>query len=423
MEPTDPLLRTGRKRVKPGTLANYEAGWRRYAEWCASTGRDPLDGDAEQVCEFLVAMYRLGIKPGTLKLWRVAITFRYQTDPALKGKENPAEAPEVSDVLKNITEDAADAGITERQATPLTLDVLGQVLEVSALRRQRESEAQAERRHAEMVAVLPTMFDAMLRGDEMVRARWSDLSTTPHPKSGHYRLAIPKSKTDQTGKGSHAFVSSATFEALQRWRKHPAANPEFICTTRNPNALGQRIRRLGEAAGIKLSGHSARRGGANEIIRNGGSDRQLKQAGRWRKSDTASKYVDEFAAADNGMTLVYGNAPEPEPATEPEAVAAWEFALDLQAKIVRLKTALNMAVALSFDHPDIAEHPEVAAIRAEVCENWPERLTELGIDPPDCERPGCPGMRLDGQQRWCSDRCQQDNRNATKRAERAEQTD
>lgn len=397
------------------TRANYVAGWRHFTEWCAANGHDPLDTDGEAVAAWMLAMYAAGRKPGTVKLWRVGVAHRYSTDPVLLSRPDPTKTEPVRAAARQITRAAARAGRTVESATAMTPDVLERVLAVSQLRRACESDEQADRRHAETSAVLPMMCDGLLRADETVRARWEDLVTTPHPRSGHFKLRIPRSKTDQNGNGEHAFVSRPTYEALQRWRSHPAADPVYICTTRNPNALGQRIRRLGEVAGIKLSGHSPRRGGATDLANNGATERQLKARGRWRRSDTVTRYVDEADAA--GEDPRYDNGHD-EPDTDP-AAAGWrwpgvELSHDIDVRYPQAVARLEMAAALDADR----DHPEVSEARTDVLRLWP-----FEMPPADCDRPGCCGLVLTANprpgERWCSIRCQtiarRERRNAQRR--------
>lgn len=417
MHDTDPLLTDEHEVITDRTRRNYEAAWRRYADWCQAEGLDPLDGDVDQIRAWLVAMYRSGIKPGTLKLWRIAIGHHYRNDPALADQPNPAAHKRVGSLLKRITIEAADAGVTTTSANAMTRDVLERVLAVSAERRACESEEQARRRHAEMSALLPLMFDGCLRADEAVRARWDHLSTTPHPVSGHYQLAIPKSKTDQEGKGSHAFVSRETYQALQRWRSHPDADAEQISTAPSANALAGRIRRLGEIAGVKLSGHSARRGAATELRHNGGTERDLKAAGRWSRSDTVNRYIEEADAANGGMAKLYGNGhDEPEPDEIP--LDPDDPQSDRDARVWEAKKQLQVVVEL-----DAARRPEDRAAIIEDLRSFIRSARSEDLPPAlDCDRPGCPGLVLTANprpgERYCSTRCQQVVRSDRRRAER-----
>ena len=403
------------------TEKNYRAGWRRYTEWCAAEGLDPLDGDGEQVAKFLWAMYDEGRALGTVKLWRVAVAHRYDphrevpiydTDAVLQKRPDPTKTGEVRRALKRMTKNAPRAGRSAKVATAMTRDKLAKVLEVSALRRACESEAQARKRHAEMSAVLALMYDGLLRCDEMAAARWEDLADKPHPKSGHYKLRITSSKTDQNGNGAYAFVSRQTWQALQRWRAMSDDPNGRICSSNSANALGGRIRRLGEAAGLKLSGHSPRRGAACDMAEAGATEQQLKQAGRWTRSDTVARYIDEGDAANGGMAIMYGDAPEPTPA--PAAGEAWVRMIEqieTAEVLLRYRTALEMATALGADR----DAPAVVAARKLLLEAWP-----LEDPPPECAAEGCLSfvLVLDPKQIYCTDECQHAARNARKREQR-----
>ena len=396
------------------TRRNYEQGWSRYAEWCEATGHDPNDGQGSTVAAWLLAMYGEGRKPGTLKLWRVGVGHHYATE--LLDSPDPTKAEDVQRALQRITRAAARAGRTTESANAMTRDVLDRVLVVSVLRRACESDEQAVMRHTEAEAVLRLMYDAMLRSDEAVRAEWSDLSAKPHPKSGHYKLKIRHSKTDQNGNGRDVFVSRETHRALQRWRTVSPDPDGRICTAPSANALAGRMRRLGDVAGVKLSGHSPRRGAATDLANAGASERQLMKAGRWSRSDTVSRYVDESDAATGGMAMLYDNDDDHDHHDDDDA--AKDAALRYMSKVIGDTTALlphiaglSMAVALRAP----AAAPVVVHARRRLLELWP-----LEDPPPDCAREGCPGLVLTANprpgERWCSDRCQDQARNARRAA-------
>ena len=397
------------------TRKNYEQGWKRFADWCEAEGLDPLDGKGETVASWLRAMYAEGRKPGTLKLWRVAVAYRYSTDPKLLGKPDPTKTDEVRRALVLITRAAARAGRGTKQANAMTFDVMERVLSASVLRRRCESPKQAELRHIEAEATLRLMFDCALRTDEMVRAEWSDLSTDPDVTTGARTLHIPVSKTDQNGNGDYGHVSPTTWAALQRWRARTPTPAGRISTAPKPNALAGRIRRLGEVAGVELSGHSARRGVATEVGRNGGSLFEVMAVGRWKDAATAKRYVDAPNAARNAVSKLYpGDHAEPDPNLPDPNLPDLTDAFQEYAELARLQGALDMAAYARLGPDD----PEVAAVRARLLEMWP--LPDH--PPPDCERPGCPGLILNAEQvarrRWCSIRCQDAARNDRRRAAR-----
>ena len=309
----------------------------------------------------------------------------------------------------------------------MTPDMMERVLRASALRRSGEGHYKATLRHLEAAATLRLMFDSALRVDDMVRVGWAHLSTDP-ASNGHRTLYVPPGKTPHDRYGN---VSPPTWEALQRWR---AATPDptgRISTASNAQALGERIRRLGQFAGIPITGHSPRRGVATTLAQAGATEQELRAVGGWKSPQMVSEYVDAPHAAANAVTRLYPTDDDPAPASytdswararadmaanAPAALAYFDKILDNSTALLPYIAGLSMAVALNADRT----HPAVHHARYRILELWPTR--DL---PEDCARPDCPGMVLTlgarPDERWCSDRCRQIARNERRRAARKDQ--
>ena len=122
------------------------------------------------------------------------------------------------------------------------------------------------------------MFDAALRVDDMARAEWPDLDPRPDDNDNRTLYVRPgKTRHDR-----YAPVTPPTWAALQRWRATSPDPNGRISTANSPQALGQRIRRLGEFAGIPITGHSARRGRASSAARDGATEYDLMALGGWK---------------------------------------------------------------------------------------------------------------------------------------------
>lgn len=383
--------------ITESTRRSYAYAWERYSQWCADAGRDQLDGDPDTVVAFLLAMNADGLKPTTLQQWRYGISHRYATDPLLLGRDDPTKTDAVRACMKRIDRAAARDGRGPRSVNALTLDLLEQVLEVSAVPRSHETAAQAHRRHVEMNATLRLMYDSALRADEMARAEWTHLSPEP-AANGHRTLHIPVSKTDQNGNGRYGNVSPTTWAALQRWGGHTDADPVRICTAPSAHALSGRIQRLGKVAGVKLSGHSPRRGVATDLGRAGKGERAIMAVGGWKSSAMVGRYVDAPNAARNAVCDLYDG--QPEPVADDNVIQALRGFFDTEARtlnLLRWESALAMARKLGAKR----DHPAVVAIHAEIAEQWPARLAP----PPPCAWPDCPGMILTADakpgKRWC----------------------
>lgn len=408
------------------TRATYAYGWDRFAEWCAAEGHDPNDGDPATVVAFLVAMFGRGMKPTTLYTWRAGIRHHYLTDLVLLSKGwpddySPTDDPAVTRAFKRMRRTAARDGRAPESTTALTPDVMERVLAVSAVRRSGESVEKATLRHLEAEAMLRLMFDSALRADEAVRACWSDLSTKPDPTTGHRTLHIPVSKTDQNGNGRFGNVSPPTWQALQRWRSASGGTGR-ITTASSASALSQRFKRLGAAAGVKLTGHSPRRGVATALGWDGASEQELKAVGGWKDTQTLGRYIDAPNAARNAVCRLYADDDTDDDTDGftgsllSRAYAGREQTFPDRMERERLEGELDMARKLGLG-PD---HPEVVAVRERILALWP-----LDDPPADCGRDGCPGLVLVANprpaDRFCCDPCRRSESKRREAASRADQ--
>ena len=143
------------------------------------------------------------------------------------------------------------------------------------------------------------MRDAMLRRAEAAAIRWSDIEQT---SDGSGRLNIERSKTDQTGEGSTAYLSPATIDALSQIpRKGESVfglSASQIC---------RRIQAAAEAAGLGsgFSGHSCRVGMAIDLARAGTDMTSLMNAGRWRSPRMPARYTRNEVAGRNAVARLY----------------------------------------------------------------------------------------------------------------------
>ena len=394
-------------KTRPNTARAYAYAWRRYTGWCAEVGREPwADPDGETFAEFVKAMTRAGLKAPTVRQLSASIAYRYATDPALYGLDDPTKAEQALAEMSRIGE--RDRDRRKPQALEMTPDVLERVLAASALRRSGESHDAALLRHAEADAVLRLMFDAALRVDDAARVEWTDLDDRPDD-NGNRTLYVPPGKTRHD---RYAPITPTTWAALQRWR---AASPDptgRISTASNAQALGQRIRRLGEFAGIPITGHSARRGRASSAASDGATEYDLMALGGWKSPQIVAAYVKPLKANKVAARLYPNGHAEPEPEPDPVAIISARV-----ENIAACTLALDMARRLGADR----DHPEVAPQRARFVKLWP-----LPDPPLDCARPGCPGFVLVASprpdERFCCDQCRQTARNARRRAARRDKT-
>ena len=198
----------------------------------------------------------------------------------------------------------------QRQAAGLTEVAMAAVkVAVMQPRRKRyghvESVAEARSRGKADIAMMLLMRDALLRIGEAADLRWEDLA---HEADGSGRLLIKRSKTDREGRGAVAFVSATTMNALRSIRN--GAGPEDSLFGLSSRQMRRRIKAAAKVAGLgdSFSGHSARVGMAQDLVRAGTELTALMNAGRWKSHEMPAHYTRNEEAGRGAVARYYGAA-------------------------------------------------------------------------------------------------------------------
>ena len=137
-------------------------------------------------------------------------------------------------------------------------------------------------------ALVSVMRVAMLRGVEAAALEWADIDIL----DGKGAVTIRRSKTDRDGRRRIAVsISPSCLDRLDAWRPHAPDTTVFGLSSRS---IAYVLRRAGERAGVNgLSGHSCRRGAAQDMALAGESAERLMARGRWTRMATAQRYINE----------------------------------------------------------------------------------------------------------------------------------
>ena len=162
-----------------------------------------------------------------------------------------------------------------------------------------ESREVSHARGALDVALVSVMRDAMLRRSEAAAIRWSSIEIQLDCSG---RLTIERSKTDQSGEGSVAYLSPTTMEALARI---PIKGESVFGLS--ASQICRRIQAAAKAAGLGegFSGHSCRVGMAIDLTRAGTDMTSLMVAGRWQSPRMPARYTRNEVAGRNAVARLY----------------------------------------------------------------------------------------------------------------------
>jgi integrase len=187
-------------------------------------------------------------------------------------------------------------------------------------------------------ALLSLAFDTGLRRSEIVATRWNHVE---RGAAGGGRLFVPRSKSDQEGSGSYAFLSPRTMAALGAWRASAErhAGPVFRRLHRSRTRDGADVWTIGgglsaqsvtlvyrsmlDAADTQgllgmidpadfavwrstLTAHSTRVGLTQDLFASGEDLAGIMHALRWKSPAQPARYAQALAVDANAAARVVG---------------------------------------------------------------------------------------------------------------------
>ena len=226
------------------------------------------------------------------------------------GHRSPTETAVVREVRASSRSDRRMAS----QVKPLSAANLATVVDTACLPRPscdiNRSAGGYEMMHVALkrgtldVAIVSTMFDALLRLMEATELRWADISYNSD-RSG--LLYIRHSKNDQEGRGAFQWLSPQTMEYLESIRPIGQDSDARVFGLTNWT-IQRRIRLMALAAGLGrgYSGHSPRIGMIHELVAAGISHTLIIHAARWRIPSMLSTYTRQLETTRGAVAQLYG---------------------------------------------------------------------------------------------------------------------
>jgi integrase/recombinase XerD len=163
-------------------------------------------------------------------------------------------------------------------------------------------------------ALLSMAYDLMARRGELVALEVRDLTFLP---DGTGRALIRKSKTDQTGEGSSAYLTRDTVRWLQLWLNDAeiVEGPVFrrlvgrgrVGEKISADAIAQIYKRVAKFVGVNdqdaeaVSGHSIRVGATQDLLSLNIDLGSVMQAGRWKSNRMPMRYGEHVMASRGGI--------------------------------------------------------------------------------------------------------------------------
>lgn len=296
------------------TVKAVRADWGQYVDWCNATAHAPLPASLEQLVAFLGNALDRGRKRTTIERYLYTVSLIHDA----AGLPNPAKSRSWPDAWAALVKRMRFSGAAFRQQAGALVDADVQCILATLgddLRSLRDA------------AMLSLASDTLMREAELVAVQLAHLQPDPHGEN--WSVWVPFSKTDKDGKGDdHRHVSAETYARVRRWlsaagiasgyvfrpiggrkrtavKEAEAARREPPALPLTPREVARIFRQRAIAAGLPhaltISGHSARIGTANDLMRDGASNGAIQHAGGWKSEAMVNAYTRKSKAGNNAV--------------------------------------------------------------------------------------------------------------------------
>lgn len=281
----------------PATIRAYFADFAAFIAFCDANNQPALPANAVITAEFIRHISSSGRSSASVRRAVVAVSSIH----LLNRFNDPTKDPEVRIAMKRMHR---TLGRSANQAYGIRQDMLNLLLAHvdDSLRGLRDA------------ALLQLAYDTLCRRSELVTLQIDDVVTAPHGEEMRYSILLRKSKVDQEARGRWIPLRSQTMLAIKQWTHAAKVSEglilrsvdrgENIGDTLGSGQINRIYKRIAKQAGLdagriaRISGHSFRVGAAQDLLASGASMPAIMQRGRWSKSDTVMRYLEQFGSIE-----------------------------------------------------------------------------------------------------------------------------
>ena len=266
------------------TLRAYRSDFKQYEAWCAKKKQPSLPATADLIAEYVDFMSAQN-KSATIRrrINSLGTIFKLSKHP------DPTKEPEVVLALKRMHN---KIGHQQRQATPLTKDILDQLLE----------QCDDGTRGLRDQVLLRLGYETMRRRSEICGFTFDDVTDIPRRGPA---IRLVRSKTDQEGASKLIPISKDLIDLILRWQTHAKLEGAILRSVDRHGNVGSQLnsssiciilnRLFAKTSvadhGARFSGHSFRVAAAIDLVESGASLEKIMLRGGWRSSDSAMNYL------------------------------------------------------------------------------------------------------------------------------------
>lgn len=271
----------------PNTIRAYRADMLEFIAHCEKAQVEALPADPATVADFLLKCATSGIKASTIKRKECSISAIHR----LSYLTDPTKHPEVRIAIRKINR---RLGRRFSQAHPINQDTLHKMLECCGddLRGKRDR------------MLLLLAYETMRRRSELISLQIEDWAANNVNSS---QILLRQSKTDQTGMGTVIYLGPSSTVVIKEWIEATGLTTGYLLRgitaggaltdSLNSGQIGRIYKKLARECGLpdeiksRISGHSARVGGAQDLLACGASIAQIMAKVGWTKVDSVMRYV------------------------------------------------------------------------------------------------------------------------------------
>ena len=203
------------------TLRAYRSDFQQYVAWCAKKKQPSIPASADHIAEYVDFMATMN-KSATIRrrINSLGTIFKLSKNP------DPTKEPEVVLALKRMHR---KIGRQQKQATPLTKDILDQLL----------GQCDNDTRGLRDQVLLRLGYETMRRRSEICGFTFDDLTETPRRGPA---IRLIKSKTDQKGASKLIPISHELVNLILNWKAHAKIDGAILRSVDRHGNVGPKLR-------------------------------------------------------------------------------------------------------------------------------------------------------------------------------------
>lgn len=270
----------------PSTIRAYKSNYESFIRFCDEKNECAFPAKSDLIANYVKNLSDGHLRSASIRIAIAAISAIHRLNDLPDPTQHSTVKIEMRRMHRNL-------GRESKQAYGITADLLDQMLA------HTDDSTIGERNKT----ILMVAYDSMCRRSELVSLRIEDI----WHQENRIKIRLRKSKTDQFGQGKIVTLSENTSIQLVKWLNILNDDVGYIfrglrgckfSEKLNPSQINRIYKKtvhklsLAEEVKAKISGHSTRVGGAQDLLKNGANLVEIMNKGRWTKVDTVMRYLE-----------------------------------------------------------------------------------------------------------------------------------